>query len=219
MLMPVDYRIFINPLKEAKEKAKPRNFKQSFELIIKLRDVDVKRPENRINMPVALPHPPKEKLAKVCVIAGGDLYVKAKSAGADGVVSREDLGKIAGDKKSAKKFVKSYDFFIAQADLMPIIGRMLGRYLGPAGKMPQPVPPTADIAPIIENLKRSIRIRIRNQPLVMCRVGLEDQPLEEVAKNIAAVFSALETKFRIPYNIEKVYVKLTMGPAVKVNLK
>ncbi|RLE83173.1 MAG: 50S ribosomal protein L1 [Thermoprotei archaeon] len=217
--MPVDYKIFINPLKEAKEKAKPRNFKQSFELIIKLRDVDLKRPENRVNMPVALPHPPKEKMAKVCVIAAGDLYVKAKSAGADGVISREDLEKIASDKKSAKKFVKSYDFFIAQADMMPLIGRLLGRYLGPAGKMPRPVPPTADIALLVDSLKRSVRIRIRTQPLVMCRVGLEDQPLEEVAKNIAAVFSALETKFRIPHNIEKVYVKLTMGPAVKVRLK
>ncbi|HDM89137.1 MAG TPA: 50S ribosomal protein L1, partial [Candidatus Bathyarchaeota archaeon] len=35
-------------LKEARERAKKRNFKQSVELIINLRDVDVKKPENRI---------------------------------------------------------------------------------------------------------------------------------------------------------------------------
>ena len=108
-------------------------------------------------------------------------------------------------------------FFVAQADLMPLIGRLFGPILGPRGKMPIPVPPTANVAPLLERLKRSVRIRIRNQPQVMCIVGSEDMDSKEIAYNIDAVFEVLSRKYKVPYNIEKVYVKLSMGPAVSVD--
>jgi len=209
----------IEAVEEAKKRAKKRKFIQSVELIVKLRDVDVKKPENRINMEVPLPHPPPNKPAKVAVIATGDLALKAKQAKADLVVSREDLEKIAANKKTAKELAKSYDFFLAQPDLMPLIGRYLGRYLGPRGKMPKPVPPSADIEALLARYRRSIRIRIKDQPQVMCRVGAENQDSKEIAENINAVIEALKTKFRIPQNIERVYVKLTMGPAVEIKTK
>lgn len=216
--MSLDLSKVAKAVEEAKRLAKPRKFAQSVELIIKLRDVDMKRPENRINMEVVLPHPPPEKLAKVAVIATGDLALKAREAKADMVITREDLEKAAANKRLARKLAKSVDFFLAQPDLMPVVGRYLGKYLGPRGKMPRPVPPSADIAAMIERYRKCIRIRTRDQPLVMCRVGLETQSPEEIAENIGAVVEALKTKFKIPYNVERMYVKLTMGPAVEVEL-
>jgi len=209
----------VEAIEEAKKKAKKRNFIQSVELIIKLRDVDVKKPENRINIEVPLPNPPNEKLAKVAVFATGDLVLKAKEANADLVIGKEDLEKLATEKRSAKELAKNYDFFIAQPDLMPIIGRYLGRYLGPRGKMPKPVPPTADISAILARYRKSIRVRIKDQPQVMCRVGVETQDSKQIAENIEAVLEALKNKFKIPQNIERIYVKLTMGPAVEVKTK
>ena len=203
-------------IREAKKKSKPRRFTQSVELIITFRDLDVKKPENRINLTVVLPHPPKNKRPKVAVIASGDLALRAREAGADLVIDREELAKIASDKKQIKKIASEYDFFFAQADLMPLVGRFLGRYLGPRGKMPTPVPPNVNISPFIERARRSIRLRMRNQPQVLCRVGSEDQPVEEILKNVEEVLNAI-TKRIDPRHINKVYVKLTMGPVVEVS--
>ena len=203
-------------VEEAKRLAKPRNFRQSVELIIKLKDVDVRQPENRINEIVTLPYKPNKDI-KICVIAQGDLALKAKDAGADLVLSRDDVQKLGSNRREVRKLAKEYMFFVAQADLMPLIGRLFGPILGPRGKMPIPVPPTANVAPLLERLKRSVRIRIRNQPQVMCIVGSEDMDSKEIAYNIDAVFEVLSRKYKVPYNIEKVYVKLSMGPAVSVD--
>jgi len=209
----------VRAIDEAKRLAKPRRFTQSVELIIKLRDVDVRKPENRINISVRLPHPPKEKPSKVCVIANGDMAVRAKRTDADAVITREELERVAASKREPRKLAKSYDFFIAEAPLMPTIGRLLGRYLGPRGKMPQPVPPTADIEGLVRRFKESVRVRLRDQPQIMCRIGLESQDSKELAENALAVISAIGTKFRVPQNIERMYVKLTMGPAVEVKFR
>ena len=217
--MSVSMDKLIKAIEEAKRLAKPRKFTQSVELIIKLRDVDVRKPENRINISVHLPNPPKDKLSRVCVIASGDMAIRARNTNADTVITRDELEKIASNKRDPRKLAKSHDFFIAEAPLMPTIGRLLGRYLGPRGKMPQPVPPTADITGLVNRLKESVRVRIRDQPQVMCRVGSENQSSKEIAENIMAVLSALGTKFKIPQNIEKMYVKLTMGPAVEVKVR
>jgi len=206
---------FAQAIEEAKKLAKPRGFKQSVELIIKLRDVDIRKPENRLNTIVELPHG-SGKEAKICVIAQGDLALKAREL-ADTVLTREDVLKYGSSRRSIRKLAKAYDFFVAQADLMPLIGRYFGPLLAPRGKMPMPVPPNADLKPIIDRLRRSVRIRIRNQPQVMCRIGTEDMSSKAIAENANAVFEALTQKYKIPYNVEKVYVKLTMGPAVKVD--
>ena len=213
MSLPLDK--LVEAFQEVKKKGKPRKFKQSVEMVIVLRDVDVKKPENRLNTTVVLPNPPKGKAAKVAVIASGDLALRAKEAGADLVIGRDELAKIATEKKQAKKLASDYDFFFAQTDLMPLVGRFLGRFLGPRGKMPTPVPPNADIASLIDRARRSIRIRVRDQPQVMCMIGAEDQDPQELAQNANEVLNAVTKKFDIR-NIEKVYVKLTMGPVVRV---
>lgn len=213
--MSFDLRNLEKAIEEAKKLAKPRRFVQSYELIIKLRDVDTKQPENRFSELVVLPHPPARKLSKVAVIAEGDMALKARDAGADFVIARDDLEKLAGSKKDAKKIVKSFDVFLAQADLMPLVGRLIGRYLGPRGKMPQPIPPSADVKAFIDRARRCVRVKLRDQPLIMCRIGTEEQNAREVAENAMAVVNFLLSKFR-PQNIERVYVKLTMGPPVRV---
>lgn len=195
---------------------KKRRFTQSVEMIVTLRDVDVKKPENRLNTVVALPHPAPGKLAKVAVIASGDTALKAKEAGADIVVDKDELQKIGNDKKAAKKLAKRYDFFLAQPDLMPLVGRVLGKYLGPRGKMPQPIPPNVALDALIERFRRSVRIRMKDEPQIACRIGVETQPVEHLAENARAVLAEILKKFPPP-NIDRIYFKLTMGRPVKVS--
>ena len=191
-------------------------FTHSVELIVKLREIDLKKPENRLNESVELPNS-LGKETKICVIAGGDLATRAKAGQADLVMGREDLDKLGKDKKATRKIASEYDYFIAEAPMMPLVGKTIGPILGPKGKMPTPVPPTAPIDQIVQSHRKLIRIRVRDQPVVQCRIGTEKMPDDEIAENAQAVFNRIEAKLeRGAKNISQVLVKTTMGEPVKV---
>lgn len=191
-------------------------FIHSVELIVKLREIDLKKPENRLNESVELPNS-LGKETKICVIAGGDLATRARAGQADLVMGREDLDKLGKDKKATRKLASEYDYFIAEAPMMPLVGKTIGPILGPKGKMPTPVPPTAPIDQIVQSHRKLIRIRVRDQPVVQCRIGTEKMPDDKIAENAQAVFNRIEAKLeRGAKNISQVLVKTTMGEPVKV---
>jgi large subunit ribosomal protein L1 len=201
-------------LKEVKEKQKKRGFLQSIDLAVNL-NLDTSKPENRLNEEVILPNG-RGKKVKVAVIAGGELALQAKKS-ADKVITKEELSDLAKDKKQAKKLAREYEFFIAQADMMPIVGKTIGTVLGPRGKMPKPVPANADIAPFVERLRRTVRLRTKDKPVFHVVVGTEEMEDAKVAENIEAVLHLLERKLEKGYdNIKSVYLKSTMGPSIKI---
>lgn len=217
--MVISRKSILEALKELRAKTPKRNFKQSIEMIINLQDVDLSKPENRIQELVELPHPIGKKI-NVCVFATGDAAVKARKAGADLVLEKEDIEGMAGDKKRQRKLAKSFDFFIASAPLMPLIGKVFGAILGPRGKMPTPIPPAADIEKEIERHRRLVMVRTRGQPVLSCRVGTEDMSDEAIADNIDAVLRKIEGKLKRGLkNIKSIYIKATMGPPVKVKFE
>jgi len=207
----------IKAIETAKNESKKRSFTQSIELIVALRDIDMKKPENRINEKITLPNA-INKPFKICVFGDGDFALKAKEAGADTVIGRDQLEILGSNKKSAKKIVKEHDIFLARADFMPLVGRYLGSVLGPRGKMPDPVPPSGDVKTAIERAKSTLRIRSRTQPLIQCAIGTEDMPSDKIAENGEAVITALERKLKSLHNIQAIYVKATMGKPIKVEL-
>jgi len=214
--MPLDPKSTLEAIKEAKEKAEKRSFVQSIDLIVNLKDIDPKKPESRIQELIELPHPSGGE-NKICVFASGEMALKAKRAGADLVMERSDLETLTGDKKKQKKLASAYDFFIAEAPLMPLVGKILGTTLGPRGKMPTPVPPTANIEEHIERHRKMVLIRLRGQPVLQCRVGTEDMPDEQIAENLQAVMTRIERRLkRGTKNIRSIRLKTTMGPPVKV---
>ena len=54
--MPLTKENIQKALEELRKNKKKRNFKESLELIIKLKELDLKKPENRINQTIILPH-------------------------------------------------------------------------------------------------------------------------------------------------------------------
>ena len=112
--MPLKKKNILDAIKKAKDKSKKRKFSQSVELVLNLQDVDPKKQENRIQELIELPYP-AGKENKICVIASGEMALKAKKAGASMVIGRSDLESLIGDKKRQKEFAKTYDFFIAEA--------------------------------------------------------------------------------------------------------
>ncbi len=205
-------------VKEAIEKSKERKFLESVDLAINLKDVDLSIPKNRINEEIVLPHG-RGKEIKVGVFASGETALKAKEC-ADIVIAPEEIDTLAEDKRKARKMANQYDFFLAEAPLMGKIGKSLGIILGPRGKMPKPLPPGADPCPLVDRLKKTVRVRSRDRRTFHVAVGTKNMKPEEIAENIKEVIKRVETKLeRGLQNIDSVYVKTTMGPAVKIKLR
>lgn len=206
----------LEAVKKAKEESKPRNFTQSVDVVITIKDLDVRKPENRIDEEVFLPNG-RGKPVKIAFIADGELALLAKNAGADLVISKAELEEMGKDRKEAKKMANRHDFFVAQADMMPLVGRFLGPVLGPRKKMPKPVPASAKPEPLMEKLKGTVKVRIKDQPVVQALVGSQEMGDEEIADNIEAVLGVLDQKLEKGRNqIKSMYVKTTMGPITRV---
>lgn len=213
--MSVRKDVIMDSLAKARETAPPRGFEQSVDLTVNLKDLDMRQPDNRVNLRIQLPHGVGGQ--KVLIFAQGDLALRARRAGADRVIEPTELNALGSDKKEAKRQLKDYDIFVAEAPLMPTVGRVAGPILGPRGKMPTPVPPQAPIDAILERERRTVILRSQNRPFVKCKVGKESMPDEELADNIEYVLNNLTGALsRGVNNVQSVFLKLTMGPAIKV---
>lgn len=216
----MEIKSIVESIKLAKTEAKKRNFSQKVDLIINIKDLDLKKNDNHIDFYSQLHHSVGKKL-KICALAGPELAEEAKKV-CDFVVIQTEFADYAKDKKKAKKLADGYDYFIAQADIMPLVAQTFGKVFGPRAKMPNPkagcvVPPKAQLGPIYEKLQTTIRIMAKKDPVIHLMVGNEDMNEEEVADNINTAYNQLihhlpgETN-----NIKEMFVKLTMGKPVKL---
>ncbi|MEX0855131.1 MAG: 50S ribosomal protein L1 [Nitrosopumilaceae archaeon] len=200
-------------IKEAKSADKERKFKQSLELIMVFKDIDVKKGFS-LNETVQLPK--TNSPAAVCVMASGDMGLKAKSAKADRVIDNDELNRLAANKRESRKMINSFDFFLADTKLMPLVGKVLGQILGPRGKMPIPVPFNAPIESFLDRFRSSVRVKVKNSLSMSCKIGDETMEDSDLALNANAVVSAVEKKLpNGDKNIKRIMVKTTMGKISK----
>jgi len=206
----------IDSVKQAKEQSKKRKFNQSVDLIINLKNIDLKKPENRIISEFFLPGG-RGKDVKVAVIADS-LATQAKPH-CELVIRKEEISKLASKKKNLKKIAKEYDWFLAEAPLMVEIGKTLGTVLGPRGKMPKPVPPKVEIEPFIQRARDTVRVILRDTPVIQVCVGAESLDNAKIAANATAVLGFVKEKLpKGRNNIRSALVKLTMGKPVKIEV-
>ena len=203
-------------VKKVLEESKPRNFTQSIDVVITINDLDINKPENRLDEEVLLPNG-RGKDVKIAFIAEGELAYQAEQAGADLVINKEKLEELGKNRPEAKKLANSYDFFVAQTDLMPTVGRFLGPVLGPRKKMPKPIPASANPETILGRLRSTIKIRVKDQPIIQSIVGSEDMTEAQVAENIDAIMDVLDRNLeKGSKQIKAMYLKTTMGPVTRV---
>jgi large subunit ribosomal protein L1 len=215
--MPVSNENLLKAIKLMRENNPQRKFAQGVDLSINLRDIDPKKPEGRIDVDVALPHE-VGKPYKVGVFGDGELAHRARDAGADIVLGRADVEAIQQERKRVKKLADEFHFFLAQADFMVRIGKTLGPVLGPRGKMPKPIPPTTDPRPLIERLKRTLKVRTRDQPTLHAHIGVENMSDEALAANARAVLDAVEHRLEGLSKVRSIHLKTTMGKPVRVEV-
>jgi len=205
-------RTAVEVVTEALGKSPARNFTETVEIAVNVKDLDLSSPKNRVEDDVPLPNG-RGRPVRVAVIGSPELCQKMRGV-ADIVVTASELDDFA---KGAKKAVGGIDFLLAEAPLMPTIGKRLGVVLGPRGKMPRPVAPGSDPTNLVHALKRSIRVRSKGKRTFHAPVGTRSMKPDEIAQNVDAVLARIIGKLeRGRSNIESVYVKTTMGPAVRL---
>jgi large subunit ribosomal protein L1 len=206
----LDDNLLKNMLKNARDGITKRNFTQSAELTLILKDIDIKKGFS-INEVVNLPSK-ITKNSSVCVFASGDMGMRARKAQVDRVIEPEELDRLGTNKKDARKVVKAYDFFLADTTLMPRVGRSLGQFMGPKGKMPSPLPYGAPIENITERFRGSVRARAKNQLNVSAKIGDEKMEDDQLLNNALAVISEIEKKLpQGDKNIHNAIIKFTMS--------
>jgi large subunit ribosomal protein L1 len=202
-------------VKEALTNSKRRKFVESVDLTINLKDIDMSVPKNRIEDLISLPKG-RGKPVKVCVFGSGEVAYKAKGV-ADLIIQPDEFEKLASDRKKLKKIADEHSFFIAEAPLMPTIGRLFGIVLGPRGKMPQPIPAGSDPRPLITSLKNTIKVRTKDRTTFHLPVGTKKMSPEDIAENIELVLKKITARLeRGEQNIASVYLKTTMGSPIKL---
>ncbi len=192
-------------------KGKERKFDQTLDLIINLQKFDPRK--NSINLVIPVPFKIKDK--KICAF----LETENKN-----VTTITQIGfKKYSHKNELKKLVKKFDFFIAEAKLMPLVATTFGKILGPAGKMPSPqlgiMMQVND--KIIEELKskinNSIKIRVKEASIKL-PIGKQSMKDEELIENILAVYNAIVKELpRDKENIKNIEIKFTMTKPQKIS--
>ena len=202
-------------VQKALESAKKRNFVETVELAINLRDVDLSLPKNRIQEDIVLPKG-RGKQVKVTVIGGGELALKAKDV-ADLVIGPDEIGTLADNKKQAKKIANETDYFIAEAPLMAQVGKRLGTVLGPRGKMPKPIAPGADPSAMIDSLRKSVTVRSKDHKTFHVPVGTVNMSAEDIAENVDVIMSRVIGHLeKGKHNLDSAYIKTTMGASERL---
>jgi large subunit ribosomal protein L1 len=199
----------------ALEDAPERNFRETVDLAINLRDLDLNDPNNRVDESIVLPSGTGQE-TRIVVFATGETALRAEDV-ADDVLSPDDLEELGDDTDAAKDLADETDFFVAEANMMQDIGRYLGTVLGPRGKMPTPLQPDDDVVEVVDRMKNTVQLRSRDRRTFHTRVGAQDMTADEIASNIGVIIRRLEANLeKGPLNIDGIYVKTTMGPSVEV---
>ncbi len=206
-------------LEELKKNSKKRNFKQRIELIINLKNLNLKKPEEQVDLYAHI-HFGTGKPIKICAFVGAELKDEAKEV-MDTTITEAEFNNYK-DAKKLKKLAEEHTYFIAQANIMPKVAQTFGKVLGTRGKMPNPkagcvVPPKASLKPLYDRLQNTIPVKAKQQPSIKVAIGIEDQPENEVIDNVMTLFDALIHKLPNEVNnIKNVMIKTTMGRPIDI---
>lgn len=213
-------RNFKASIEKAKEQAESRNYREAIEVQISLRNIDLDQPENRFTTRIVLPHPVTVK-DKIGIFAS-DAHlstledIQEEMDGEIQIISERKFDRIKTDARTIKKLAEDVRIFLASVSLMGDIGKHLGRYLAPRNKMPIPLPIGADLREIIQRAKRTIQIRLRDDPIIYSKIGEESIDNEKLADNALALLQEIIEEVPNRWNnIKEIGFKTTMGPRIE----
>ncbi|MBV9439845.1 MAG: 50S ribosomal protein L1 [Candidatus Eremiobacteraeota bacterium] len=187
-------------------------FNETVEIHVKL-GVDPKKSDQNVRGTVNLPHGTGRSV-RVIAFAKGDAARAAEAAGADVVGEQDLIDRVKGG-------FGEFDVAVATPDMMPSIGRELGRIL--AQKMPNPKSGTVtpNIAQAVRDIKGGkVEYRLDKTGIVHTIVGKASFGENQLAENVGALLDAIvrakPAAAKGTY-LRSITLASTMGPGVRVD--
>ena len=189
-----------------------RKFKQTVELAINFKGIDLSKQDNKISIDVMLPYG-KGKTKKIAVFSSDSAISEEARKNSMEVIDGAEIDAIAKDSKRLNTLLE-YDL-IAQPQLMPAIAKSLGQFLGPKNKMPKPLIGMS-LKTMSSDLTKKITLKNKgkNVPTIHCVVGTEDMQVSEIYDNIKEIVNNINKKLG-GNHIRSLYVKLTMSEPLR----
>lgn len=205
-------------IKELRELSPKRNFAQSLDIIVNLQQIDLKKPEHKVDLGIVMPTPIKAKPIKVCAIV--DKSMAHAEDVFDYVLYNEDMMAMKGDLKKIRTITHNYDKFVVQAAYMPQFAQVFGKYLGPMNKMPSPklgmvINEKTPLQELYDKLQKTVHLQTKKNLVLQSSIGTENETDEELAEKIAQIYQTLtQSLVNHENNIKNVAIKFTMSKVV-----
>ncbi|ODV63255.1 60S ribosomal protein uL1 [Ascoidea rubescens DSM 1968] len=199
---------------EFSQKTKKRNFLETVELQVGLKNYDPQR-DKRFSGTLKLPQVPRPNMT-VCIFGDAFDVDRAKSLGVD-AMSVDDLKKLNKNKKLIKKLAKKYNAFIASEVLIKQVPRLLGPQLSKAGKFPTPVSHNDDLNNKVNDVKSTIKFQLKKVLCLAVAVGNVEMDEEVLVNQIMMACNFLVSLLKKHWqNVGSLVIKSTMGPAQRI---
>lgn len=197
-----------------KSKEKNRNFLETVELQVGLKNYDPQR-DKRFSGTVKLRNIPRPRF-KICIL-GDQLHCDEAAAANVPFKSAEDLKKLNKNKKLIKKLAGKYDAFLASESLIKQIPRLLGPGLNKAGKFPTLLTHQENMVEKIDEVKATIKFQMKKVLCLGLAVGNVGMNQEQLAQNVNLAINFLVSLLKKNWqNIKSLHVKSTMGPSFRL---
>jgi len=203
-------RAQVGELLEYSQETKKRNFLETVELQIGLKNYDPQR-DKRFSGTIKLPSVPRPGMS-ICILGDQHDLDRAKHGGVD-AMSADDLKKLNKNKKLIKKLARKYDAFIASETLIKQIPRLLGPGLSKAGKFPTPVSHADDLSGRIIEVKSTIKFQLKKVLCMGVAVGNVEMGQEQLTGNIMLAINYLVSLLKKGWqNVGSLVIKASMSP-------
>lgn len=208
----------LKAVENVKENAKKRNFTQSFEMMINFTGLDMKKPQNQVNVKVSLPNPTGKGSGRIAVFTKSDDFTKKAKEKADLVINEKEIESLSKNKKKMAELI-SYDALFAEGPVMLTVAKFLGQQLASKGKMPKPIINSKFFDETIAKARTQVTVSNKKgkAPVIHTVVGKEDTDNEKIVDNMVKIYESVRDALpQKKQNIKNIYVKLSMSKPFKV---
>jgi len=197
-----------------KDRKKHKNFIETVELQIALRDYDPEK-EKRFAGSIRLPHRPYPR--KTVAIIGTAFHCQQAQKEGIPFIDVEGLKKFNKERKPIKKWAAPFDQLIASESLMKQIPKLLGNVLNKINKFPIVIGETESVKDKVEEIRSTVKFQLKKVLCMGTAVGTLDLNEEDLRQNINLSINFLISLLKKGwYNVKNLHIKTTQGPSFRV---